>query len=166
MLSLVRSTLSVIVIVTLLLVCAPAYMLRWEALIRGALQPLLPYSGVVLVALGLTISFSGTYYLMRRGGGTPLMCRGTQRLVVAGPYAYLQHPILLGVLVMVFGEALWLSSVSVGTYALALTIMSHYYVVHIEEPRLIRRFGPDYRAYQRAVPRWLPHRTSWGDEER
>lgn len=160
MLPLLRVTLTVAVILAILLGCIPAYILRWDPYLRGTLQPPLAYSGVVLFVLGFAVSFSGIYYLMRRGGGTPLMCREAERLVVAGPYAYLQHPILVGVLVMAFGEALWLSSISMGIYAVVLTLVSHYYVVHVEEPRLVQRFGMDYQAYQRAVPRWLPYCVS------
>jgi protein-S-isoprenylcysteine O-methyltransferase Ste14 len=156
MFPLLRTTLTVAIILVLLLGCVPAYVLRWDAHVRRALQPLLSYSGVVLLVSGFVVSFSGAYYLMRRGGGTPLMWREAQRLVVAGPYAYLQHPILGGLLMMAFGEALWLSSISVGIYVALLTMVSHYYVVYVEEPRLVQRFGRDYRAYQRAVPRWLP----------
>jgi protein-S-isoprenylcysteine O-methyltransferase Ste14 len=31
----------------------------------------------------------------------------------------------------------------------------------VEEPGLERRFGDEYRAYRRGVPRWIPRRTSW-----
>jgi len=79
-------------------------------------------------------------------------------MVVAGPYAYTQHPIMLGVLAMAFGEALWLRSPSLGVYALLLTVLINLYVVYIEEPGLEKRFGEDYRAYRAATPRWLPFR--------
>lgn len=31
----------------------------------------------------------------------------------------------------------------------------------VEEPGLVRRFGEDYLAYKRAVPRWIPRRRPW-----
>lgn len=160
-----RMTLIVIVILAVLLVYVPAHLLRWDGHVRGALKPLLSYSGALLFIMGFALSFSGVYYLIRRGGGIPPLCRAAKRLVVAGPYSHLQHPILLGLLVMLFGEALWLCSTSVGVYAVVLAIVSHSYVVYIEEPRLIQRFGRDYQAYQRAVPRWLPHVASRRDKE-
>jgi len=159
-----RTILPAVAIWGVLLVYVPAHLLRLDGQLRGALKPLLPYSGMLLCVIGFALSFSGTYYLLRRGGGTPLLGGEAERLVVAGPYSYLQHPILLGLLVMLFGEAVWLYSPSVGIYAVVLTIMSHSYVVCVEEPQLIRRFGTDYRAYRRAVPRWLPHLVSMSDE--
>jgi protein-S-isoprenylcysteine O-methyltransferase Ste14 len=160
-----RTTLTAVAILGVLLVYFPLHLLRFDDQVHGALRPLLPYSGVVLFITGFALSFSGTYYLIRRGGGTPLLCRETDRLVVAGPYSYLQHPILLGILVILFGEALWLRSPSVGIYAVVLAILSHCYVVYIEEPQLTQRFGIDYRSYRRAVPRWLPQLTESRKEE-
>jgi protein-S-isoprenylcysteine O-methyltransferase Ste14 len=39
--------------------------------------------------------------------------------------------------------------------------MNWVYFVLQEEPGLERRFGDDYRAYKRNVPRWIPRRTPW-----
>ena len=160
-----RTTLTAAIILAVLLVYFPLHLLRLDTWLSGALAPLLPYTGVLLFFIGFALSFSGTYYLIRRGDGTPLLFAPPQRLVVAGPYSHLQHPILLGVLVMLLGETLWLRSPSVGIYAALLSILSHCYVVYVEEPRLTQRFGVDYCAYQRTVPRWLPQLTSLREEE-
>ena len=159
-----RTTLTVVAILGVLLVYFPLHLLRFDGQVRGALRLLLPYSGIVLFVTGFALSFSGTYYLIRRGGATPLLYGETNRLVVAGPYSHLQHPILLGILVMLFGEALWLRSPSVGIYVVVLTTLSHGYVLYVEEPRLVQKFGIDYRSYQRAVPRWLPQLTESREE--
>ena len=34
-------------------------------------------------------------------------------------------------------------------------------VTGYEERTLARRFGPDYLAYRRAVPRWIPRRPAY-----
>jgi hypothetical protein len=34
----------------------------------------------------------------------------------------------------------------------------HLFVTGYEERTLARRFGPDYLAYRRAVPRWIPRK--------
>jgi len=149
-----------------LLVYIPLHVLRLDGPMSRALTFLLPYGGVLLFVAGAALSFSAIHYLIRRGDGTPVAFAPPPRLVVAGPYAHLQHPTLLGVLAMLFGEALWLRSLSVGTYAVLLAILSHVYVIYVEEPQLTRRFGSDYGAYRRAVPRWVPQMTlSEEDEE-
>jgi protein-S-isoprenylcysteine O-methyltransferase Ste14 len=40
-------------------------------------------------------------------------------------------------------------------------VLNHAFFLLYEEPGLERRFGEDYRAYRRNVPRWLPRRTAW-----
>jgi len=154
------TSLTVLAIAGTFLMYVPSLLLRFDTQFGAALLPLLPYSGVLMFVTGLGLSFSGTYYLMRRGDSPLLLTTPPRRLVVAGPYSHLQHPILLGVQVMLFGEALWLCSPSVGLYAVVWTVLSHYYVAYVEEPRLVQRFGVDYRAYRHAVPRWLPQLTA------
>jgi len=146
----------VALILGVFLVYVPLHLRPLDTQLGDTLMPVVPYSGALLFAVGVALSFSGAYYLVRRGDGASFLLEPPQRLVVAGPYAHLQHPILLGGLTMLLGEALWLSSPSIALYATAVTLLSHSYVVYVEEPRLRQKFGVDYRAYRRAVPRWLP----------
>ena len=134
----------------------PWQVLRLEAAIANPLRTLLAYSGALLGLGGVLLIVSGAYYLVRRGDGTPFPFTPPQRMVVAGPYAYIQHPIFLGLLAIAFGEALWFQSVGLSIYALLLTLLANLYIIHIEEPTLEKRFGDDYRAYRAATPRWLP----------
>ena len=97
---------------------------------------------------------------MRRGDGTPLPCDPPKRMVVAGPYAHIQHPMLLGFLCMTLGEACWFHSLSLGLYGGVLGVSAHLFVIFGEESRLIERFGEDYEAYQAVTPRWFPCPTS------
>lgn len=145
-----------LVLVGVFLVYVPLLLRPLDTQLDDTLMPLLSYSGAPLFVAGAGLSFSGAYYLVRRGDSTSFLLEPSQRLVVAGPYAHLQHPILLGGLIMLLGETLWLSSPSIGLYATGVALLSHAYVVYIEEPRLIQKFGVDYRAYRCAVPRWFP----------
>lgn len=152
----VRTILYVGVALGLLLLYLPWQLLRVEKEIAESLIPLTTYSGGLLFLAGAVLTFSGAYYLVRRGEGTPLPFDPPHRLVVAGPYAHLQHPMLLGVLLMTCGEALWAQSLILGLYALVLIVLANLYVVYVEEPNLGKRFGADCRAYQATVPRWFP----------
>jgi protein-S-isoprenylcysteine O-methyltransferase Ste14 len=152
----VRTTLYAALVLGVLLLYLPWQLLQVEKGIADSLGPLMTYSGGLLFLAGATLTFSGAYYLVRRGEGTPLPFDPPHRLVVAGPYAHLQHPMLLGVLLMVCGEALWAQSLILGLYVLLLIILANLYVVYVEEPVLEKRFGADCRAYQAAVPRWFP----------
>jgi protein-S-isoprenylcysteine O-methyltransferase Ste14 len=153
-----RTLIYAVLVLGVLLGYLPWQVLRLDTVIGEYVGTLLTYGGVLLFLAGALLLFSGAYYLVLRGDGTPLPFDPTKRLVVAGPYAHIQHPMAFGLLSMAFAEALWLRSPSLGIYALLLTVFVNLYLTYIEEPGLERRFGEDYRAYRAAVPRWLPFR--------
>jgi protein-S-isoprenylcysteine O-methyltransferase Ste14 len=136
----------------------PWQVLRLDEALGDSLNTVLTVAGILLFVIGVLLLFAGAYYLVLRGEGTPFPLDPPQRLVVAGPYAHIQHPMVLGLLLTVFAEALWLHSPSVGIYAFLLAILANLYLTYIEEPGLERRFGEDYRSYRAVVPRWLPLR--------
>jgi protein-S-isoprenylcysteine O-methyltransferase Ste14 len=151
-----RTLLYAIAILGVLLGYLPWQALRLDAVIGESLDTLMTYGGALLFLAGALLLFSGAYYLVLRGDGTPLPFDPPKRLVVAGPYAYVQHPMVLGLLSMVVAEALWFHSPSVGIYAVLLTLVMNVYLTYVEEPGLKKRFGEDYDAYRAATPRWFP----------
>jgi protein-S-isoprenylcysteine O-methyltransferase Ste14 len=153
-----RTLLYASVFLGVLLGYLPWQLLRLDAVIGEYVTTVLTYGGALLFVVGALLLFSGAHYLVLRGDGTPLPFDPPKRMVVAGPYARIQHPMALGLLLMAFAEAMWLHSPSLGVYALVLTALMNLYLVYIEEPGLERRFGEDYRAYRNAVPSWLPFR--------
>ncbi|MGH7961749.1 MAG: methyltransferase family protein [Candidatus Binatia bacterium] len=152
----IRTTLYAIIVLGLLLGYLPWQILQLDAALSAYLETTLTYSGALLFLVGALLLFTAAYYLVRRGDGTPLPLDPPKRMVVAGPYASIQHPMLLGLLMMAFGEALWFHSVILAVYAVLLAFVGNLFVIHIEEPSLEERFGDDYVAYQAATPRWLP----------
>lgn len=159
-----RATAYATFILGVLLLYLPWQVLRLDAVIGDSLNTICAYSGAIGLTAGAVLAFSGAYYLVRRGEGTPLPLDPPRRMVVAGPYAHIQHPIFLGVLAMAFGEGLWFRSPSLIVYALLLTVLINLYVVYVEEPGLAKRFGQDYHAYRNAVPRWFPFSVSSATE--
>jgi protein-S-isoprenylcysteine O-methyltransferase Ste14 len=134
----------------------PWQVLRLDAALAQSLQSFLMYVGVLLFFLGAALLFFGAYYLVLRGDGTPLPFDPPKRMVVAGPYARMQHPMALGLVMLIFAEAFWFYSASLLVYAVLLTFLMNLYLTYLEEPRLEKRFGDDYRAYRTVVPRWMP----------
>ncbi len=116
--------------------------------------------GIALCLGGGVLIFAAAYYLVRRGEGTPFPLDPPQRMVVAGPYAHIRHPMVVGLLGVLCGQTLWFQSANVLVYTLLLLPVSLVYVLFIEEPDLKKRFGADYRAYHVVTPRWFPLRTA------
>ena len=77
-----------------------------------------------------------------------------QQLVTRGPFAYVRHPMYLGILVASFGGLLlyrtW-TLVFTTLNFLALTVRARR-----EEQALAAEFGEQWEAYRRRVPGWIP----------
>jgi protein-S-isoprenylcysteine O-methyltransferase Ste14 len=92
----------------------------------------------------------------RHGRGTPLPMDAPRELVTRGPFSVVRNPIMAAEVLVIWGEALALSSLGVLLYAAAVTLAAHAAVRHVEEPELLERFGARYEEYRRLVPRWIP----------
>lgn len=120
-------------------------------------------AGALLIAAGLALGAWTVRLFARAGRGTLAPWDPTRRLVVEGPYRHVRNPMISAVLAILLGEAavtgsrgllIWFGCVFLGNWI--------YFVLH-EEPGLERRFGDEYVAYRRHVPRWIPRRTPWPD---
>jgi protein-S-isoprenylcysteine O-methyltransferase Ste14 len=106
-----------------------------------------------LVVAGAALALRSA--LLLAGRGRPR--RGPQpSFVIAGPYRRTRNPLLAGVLVAAAGVALAAHSIAVAACVAAAALVAHLWVVRVEEPRLVARFGDAYAAYLRCVPRWIP----------
>jgi protein-S-isoprenylcysteine O-methyltransferase Ste14 len=94
------------------------------------------------------------------GQGTPVPFDPPKQFVARGPYQYVRNPMMLGMVLVLSGEAAFYESRAVWIYILALVVVAHLFVCCWEEPDLERRFGESYRAYKRSVPRWIPRPIS------
>lgn len=92
----------------------------------------------------------------RHGRGTPLPMDAPRELVTKGPFSVIRNPIMAAEVLVIWGVALYLSSLGVLLYAVAITVVAHAAVRYVEEPELRKRFGASYEEYCRRVPRWVP----------
>jgi protein-S-isoprenylcysteine O-methyltransferase Ste14 len=90
------------------------------------------------------------------GRGTPAPLEPPKVLVARGLYRLVRNPMYVGVLLLIFGEALLFRSSLVLGYALLMFLIFHLFVIAYEEPTLRRMFGSSYEQYRMAVPRWIP----------
>jgi protein-S-isoprenylcysteine O-methyltransferase Ste14 len=125
---------------------------------------LLVIAGGVLIALGLGLLVWTVVLFDRVGQGTlgvGEVMGEPVNLVVRGPYRHVRNPMMTGVFCILLGTAaatasLWL----LGWFVLFCTIIA-IVIRTFEEPHLSERYGAEYEAYRRHVPRWIPRLTAW-----
>ena len=115
------------------------------------------YLSLLPIIVGAGILFWCVWDFAVAGRGTLAPVDPPKHLVVRGLYRYVRNPMSVGVVSILFGEALLFWSLSLLCYAIVFFIITHLFVVLYEEPALRRQFGESYEAYRRSVPRWLPH---------
>ena len=116
--------------------------------------------GVWLIANGAGLAGWCVNLFNIEGRGTPLPLDPPTRFVASGPYRFVRNPMMLGIWLVLGGEAFLYQSKAVAAYLLVIMALAATFVRFIEEPDLERRFGPPYLAYKRTVPRWVPRLIS------
>jgi protein-S-isoprenylcysteine O-methyltransferase Ste14 len=112
--------------------------------------------GSALIASGLALWVWTVRLFNRIGRGTLAPWDPTRHLVTEGPYGVVRNPMITAVLAVLIGEAAVLGSPGLVIWCAAFLAINWIYFVVVEEPGLERRFGDEYRAYRRRVPRWIP----------
>ena len=125
----------------------------------------LRFLGWAPIAAGILLLLCAAAEFLLRGRGTPavwfteplrfVLGREPQVLVQGTVYRYTRNPMYVGVLAILFGEALVWASPELLWYAVAACVVFELVVVLVEEPHLRRKRGPDYTRYCGEVPRWL-----------
>jgi len=122
----------------------------------GVLAVLIVAAGIALILAGFSLWLWTVRLFSRVGQGTLAPWDPTSRLVVEGPYRHVRNPMISAVAAVLFGEALLFGSAGLVIWAAAFPLVNFAYFLTVEEPDLEKRFGEEYRAYRRAVPRWIP----------
>ena len=112
--------------------------------------------GLILFAGGLALFCWCVTLFAKIGRGTLAPWDPTRALVAAGPYRHVRNPMISGVVMMLFGQALVWGSWAIAFWAALVLLINHVYFVLIEEPGLEERFGASYINYKARVPRWIP----------
>jgi protein-S-isoprenylcysteine O-methyltransferase Ste14 len=117
--------------------------------------------GCTMIGLGLFLMYRTISLFATAGRGTLAPWDPTRRLVVRGPYRHVRNPMISGVLAVLLGEAAVLGSLPLLAWFLGFFCLNAIYMPLVEERSLERRFGADYLAYKRNVPRWIPRLRPW-----
>ena len=113
--------------------------------------------GLLPLALGAIVYFWCLWDFTFTGRGTPAPVDPPKVLVARGLYRTVRNPMYVGVLSILFGEAIVFNSWALLRYALIFGLGFHLFVVFYEEPTLKKKFGVAYEEYCKTVPRWIPH---------
>jgi protein-S-isoprenylcysteine O-methyltransferase Ste14 len=119
---------------------------------------------VVLFLAGATLFLKTVFLFAVRGRGTLAPWDPPSRFVANGPYRFVRNPMISGVLLIISAEAFLLVSPVHVAWAGIFLLVNAIYIPMFEEPQLERRFGEQYRAYKRNVPRFLPRLHPWNGE--
>ncbi len=114
------------------------------------------YLGLLMILGGAVPLADSIIRFVREGQGTPEPLHPTETLVVSGFYRYVRNPMYIGVLSMIFGQAVFFANLHVAAYGACGWVVMEVFVLFYEEPFLRRRYGSQFEAFCDQVPRWLP----------
>ena len=117
---------------------------------------LLKIGGFVFFGFGLTLFLITVILFASKGKGTLAPWSSPRRLVIAGPYRYVRNPMIIGVISILIGEALYFNNIPILIWAMLFFVINTINFELIEERRLETRFGDSYLDYKEAVHRWIP----------
>ena len=162
-----RMTKAILLLPGNVLVLFPALILwatrgtRWAAGGQPASMTAATAAVAIAVPALVLMIWTARLFAARGGGGTPAPWDPVTRLIIEGPYRYVRNPMLIGVILFLVAEALWLASWPILVWAAVFTAVNALYFPLSEEPALLKRYGEPYAQYCRNVPRWLPRTTPW-----
>jgi len=118
-------------------------------------------AGVILILAGLPILLDSFARFAIQGLSTPAPVFPTRHLVVTGWYRYVRNPMYVAVVSIILGQALLFASVHVLEYGAGTWLVTHFFVLAYEEPKMRATFGDQYREFSANVPRRIPRLTLW-----
>ncbi|MDQ3771392.1 MAG: isoprenylcysteine carboxylmethyltransferase family protein [Actinomycetota bacterium] len=139
----------------------PWLLTDWEVRGSSGVWPFMRLVGLFLLVAGAGALVGAFVRFVVEGLGTPAPIAPTELLVVGGLYRYVRNPMYLAVVATIVGQALMLGQPVLLPYTVVVALAVGAFVILYEEPTLTRCFGAEYRAYQRAVPRWVPRLRPW-----
>ncbi len=114
-----------------------------------------------LVQLGAALTLVGILFaiwarvLLAGNWSSDVTLKHGHELIVAGPYAFVRHPIYTGILLGLLGTALAVGEWR-GLLAVLLATAAFWRKLQIEEAVMRRQFGDAYARYAEHVPALIP----------
>ena len=112
------------------------------------------FLAMLLFLIGLIVLLESIIRFAIEGRGTLSPADPTKKLVIKGLYRFSRNPMYVGVIMTLAGEALFFQSLNLLVYLIFIFLIFNLFILLIEEPRLRKDFGEEYRKYCREVRRW------------
>lgn len=125
--------------------------MSWQILPRTFFSQLI---GAAICAGGLVFTLWARWTLAGNWS-SDITFKQDHELIRTGPYHIVRHPIYTGLLVMIFGTAIYLSQLR-GVLSLLATSLGFWIKLRQEERLLVRHFPETYPTYQREVKALVP----------
>jgi protein-S-isoprenylcysteine O-methyltransferase Ste14 len=151
-----RNALFPLIVVGLYAVAVPPDMLLGSATLETLKDTLA--LGLVLAGLGLRAAVIGFAYIKRGGVNKQIYAA---RLVTEGLFRLCRNPIYTGNMLIVVGVFLVHGNPWVFAGGTLFFWFVYASIIAAEETYLRDRFGAEYDAYCRDVPRWIPRLSRW-----
>ena len=113
------------------------------------------YIGTIVFLIGFVIMLWCIISFAVKGRGTLSPVDPTKKLVISGLYRFSRNPMYVGVTLILVGEAIFFQSVELWIYSLFIFITFNIFTIVVEEPRLRKHFGEEYKTYCEKVRRWI-----------
>jgi len=142
---------------TPLLVAALLYIFRPErqTWMRIGLPPAVRALGVFTAAVSLLI-LVWIHRVLGRNFHTSIVIKKNHRLVTAGPYRLVRHPMYVTYLIFFISMFLVSENVIIGLCGAGIMLILMTFRLRYEEALLVERFPNDYSHYQQTTPRFVP----------
>lgn len=118
-------------------------------------------TGTIFILIGLIYALWSISDQLFRARGTPLPVMATQKLLITGPFKQCRNPMSFGTILLYFGIAMIVGSISALMMVSGFTALLVVYIKVIEERELEARFGEEYINYRARTPFLIPRIFSW-----
>jgi len=112
------------------------------------------YLGIIPIIFGLWLCYQ-TRSLLIEQKTTLSPYETPSALVKSGPFRISRNPVYLGMTTILIGTAIILGSGVTFIFPLLFIIIIEIWFIPVEEQKLERVFGEQYREYKRTVRKWM-----------
>ena len=121
--------------------------------------------GFILMLIGEIIRFHAVSYA---GGKTRTRNVGASSLCTAGPYSITRNPLYIGNMIIYFGVVFFSGGPLILELFFTVVIffsIQYYFIISLEEKKLIELFKNEYVNYQKNVPAIIPRLHPWKNSD-